>query len=296
LSSKGVVLVTGGSGSIGLRLLQRLGRDGWRRRCLVHHRPVLDAEEVITGDLTDVSSLRHAVDGVASIIHLGALTHSRSLGRYEQINLRGTRNLLDAARDADVRRFLLVSTRAIAREGGAYSRSKYESEEAVRRSGLEWTIVRLPEVYGAGSVEGIDRIIALARYGRWIPLVGSGDDLVCPVHVDDAVSACIRALEVPAAVKKTYTLAGPCLTVREFANVAREVFRRSPRIVPVPTPAVAVLAASSRVLPLPLYPDQLTRLRSPKPPASPDAEADLLFSPRPLRDGLGQVGEVRAQD
>lgn len=292
MSSHGLVLVTGGSGSIGSRLLRTLGHAGRRRRCLVHRRQVADADETIAGDLTDISSLRSAVDGVESVVHLAALTHSRSSRAYDEINLHGTQNLLDAASAAGIGRFLFVSSRAISPNGGAYSRSKIEAEEAVRRSGLEWTIVRLPEVYGGGSSEGIDRMIKLAREGRRIPIVGRGDDLLCPVYVDDAVAACVRALDAPEAAWHTYTLAGPCLTVREFVLLAGEVFRQSSRTVSIPVPAVATVAAVSRVIPLPVYPDQLQRLRSPKPPLSPEAEPDLQFSPRPVRQGLARVARA----
>jgi nucleoside-diphosphate-sugar epimerase len=144
----------------------------------------------------------------------------------------------------------------------------------------------LPEVYGAGSPEGVDRMIDLARRGATIPLVGRGDDLLCPAHVDDVVEACARALEAPEAVRRIYTLAGPCITMREFANTAASVFGQQARILQVPVPAVAVLARAARLLPIGLYPDQLERLRAPKPPASPEAEAHLAFRPRSLREGL----------
>ncbi len=281
--------MTGGSGAVGSRLLCALGEHGWRRRCLVHRRPVSDAEEVLSGDLTDSSSLRAAVRGVTAIAHLAAVTHSRSPERYDEVNFRGTKNLLDAVGISGVERFLFVSTRAISPEGGAYSRSKHRAEEAVRACGLPWTIVRLPEVYGAGSVEGVDWMIALARDGGRIPIVGRGDDVICPAHVDDVIRACVRALEAPEAVRSTYTLAGPCLTVRTFADAVGDVFRRPPRILHVPVPAAAALATASRILPLPVYPDQLTRLRSPKPAASPEAESDLLFRPRSLADGLAEI-------
>jgi nucleoside-diphosphate-sugar epimerase len=289
LNSRGLVLVTGGSGHLGSRLLRPLGERGWRRRCLVHARAVGEAEEETTGDLADLSSLRKAVDGVTAIVHLAAVTHSRSPRQYEEVNVRGTANLLKASRAAGVRRFLFVSTRAIALEGGAYSRSKHRAERVVRKSALEWTIVRLPELYGAGSREGVDRVIARARYSRFVPIVGHGGDLLCPLHIDDVVRACVGALESPKTIEQTYTLAGPCLTMREFVQTAGEIFGRRPHVVAVPVPAVTALAKLSRVIPLPLYPDQLARLRSPKSPPTPGAEVDLCFRPRPLRIGLAET-------
>lgn len=286
MSARGVVLVTGSSGGIGSRLVRALGEHGWHRRCLVHCHPVTGADETVTGDLTTPSSLRNAVAGAEAIVHLAAVTHSRSRARYDEVNAVGTQNLLAAARAAGTSRFLFVSTRAISPDGGAYSRSKQRAEEAVRGAGLAWTIVRLPEVYGAGGAEGVDRILALVRDGGRVPLVGRGEDLLCPAHVDDVVDACLRALESPEAIGRTYTLAGPCVTMREFTELAGDVLGRRPRVLFVPAVAVAALAALSRALPLPIYPDQLARLRAPKPPISTDAETDLAFRPRPLREGL----------
>ena len=286
MTSPPVVLVTGASGGIGVRLLRALGERGWRRRCLVHRRPVAGADETATGDLATPSSLGDAVAGAEAIVHLAALTHSRVPSRYDEVNAVGTRNLLTVARTAGVRRFLFVSTRAISPDGGAYSRSKYYAEEAVRGAGLPWTIVRLPEVYGTGSTEGVDRILARVRDGGLVPVVGRGADMVCPAYVDDVVDACVRAFEMPSAIGRTYTLAGPCVTIREFAELAGAAVGRPPRVVNVPTFAVAALAALSRFLPLPLYPDQPARLRASKPPASADAESDLAFRPRPLHEGL----------
>jgi nucleoside-diphosphate-sugar epimerase len=286
LNTRGVVLVTGGSGALGSRLLHALGENGWRCRCLVHRRPVSAADETVRGDVTHMPSLYDALNGVTAVAHLAAITHSRSAARYDDVNVRGTKNLLAAARAAEVERFLFVSTRAISPNGGAYSRSKHLSEEAVRNSNLEWTIVRLPEVYGAGSNEGVDRMIAAARRGAPIPIVGHGDDILCPAHVDDVVAACARALEIAAAVRHTYTLAGPCVSMRELAELAQEVSGRRSRLLQIPVPAIAALAAASRVIPLPVYPDQLARLRCAKPPRSPEAATDLDFTPRSLRDGL----------
>jgi NADH dehydrogenase len=246
-------------------------------------------EEEACGDILDLSSLSAAVEGAAAIVHLAALTHSRSPAQYDEVNLRGTENLLAASENAGVKRFLFISTRAISEEGGPYSRSKRRAEEAVRASGLDWTIVRLPEVYGAGSAEGVDRIIDLARRGARIPLVGRGDDILCPAHVDDVVEPCARALNTPEAVRRTYTLSGPCLTMREFATVAANAFGQESRIIKIPVSAVAILAKAARVLPVGLYPDQLARLRAPKSPASPEAEAHLAFRPRSLQEGLLQA-------
>jgi NADH dehydrogenase len=279
-----VVLVTGGSGGLGRRLVRALRGEGRRVRCLVHHRPVPEADETASGDLRDPGALERAATGVDAVIHLAAVTHARSERAYRAVNVEGARNLLEAASRAGVGRFVHASTRAIDRSGGAYSRSKADAEDAVRASGLAFAIVRLPEVFGVGAAEGVDAILARARAGRPVPVVGNGSHEVCPVHADDAVAALAAALEAPPG--RTYTLAGECMSVRVFAERSIVALGSRSRIVGIPEAAVAVLSRVSRALPLPLYPDQLARLRAPKPAPTPEARAELRFEPRPLEEAL----------
>ena len=285
-----VVLLTGAAGGIGRVLIPGLRAQGWHVRCLVHRRPAPDADEVVAGDLADPDSLARAVHGAHAVVHLAARTHARREIEYAEANVEGTRRLLTAAAATGVARFVHVSTRAIDASGGAYSRSKLAAERLVAASGLAWTIVRLPEVYGAGSAEGVDDVIARARRGAPIAVIGRGEDVVCPVHVDDVVGALAAAVDAPAAAARLYTLAGDCMTMRELADVSAQTFGQRSRIVSVPSTVLRVLSHVARVLPLPLYPDQFERLRAPKPPRSPEAQADLGFAPCALGDGLRRLG------
>ncbi|MEK6277753.1 MAG: NAD-dependent epimerase/dehydratase family protein [Actinomycetota bacterium] len=287
---RGTVLVSGAAGGLGRRLIPLLRERGWRVRTLVHHREVPEADESRPGDLGDGASLAQAAQGAAAVVHLAALTHARRVRDYQRVNVEGTANLLAAVREASAGRFLFVSTRAVSPDGGGYSRSKARAEELVKETGGDFVIVRLPEVYGAGGAEGVDEIVARARRGAAIRLVGSGSDQLCPVHVDDALEALAAALDSPAAAGRTYTLAGQCFSAREVAEICVRSFGSDSRIVGVPVPAVAAASLLARVLPVGLYPDQLDRLRAEKPPLSPEAGPDLGFAPRPLAEGLAALG------
>ena len=287
--SERLVLVTGASGAIGGMVCTALRTGGWRVRALVHRRPCRHADEQVAGSLREPGSLPAAVRGTDVVLHLAAVTHARRTEVYDEVNARGTVDLLEAAVGADVRRFVLVSTRAISPEGGAYSRSKSAAEAAVAGSTLDYTIVRLPEVYGAGGAEGVDRIIGLARIGRPVVLAAADSALVCPVHVGDVVPPLIEALEADRARRKTYTLAGDCLTLRAFAETCIEAFGSRSRIIDLPLTAARLLATAGRLLPLPIYPDQVARLLAPKPGLSSDALDELGFEPRSLEEGLREL-------
>lgn len=289
LSPGSTVLVTGASGAIGERVLRALAAEGMRTRALVHRRAAPGAGEEARGDLSDAESLRVAAQGAEGVLHMAAITHSRRPARYREINRDGTAGLVGAAREAGIERFVHVSTRAIAAEGGAYSNSKREAEELVGRSGLDHVIVRLPEVIGTRGREGVDGVIDRARRGARIPVVGSGEQPLCPIAVDDAVAALVAALSSDRAGGRTFTLAGECLSEREFAEACIRAFGSSSEIVSVPVPAIAAASVLARVAPLPIYPDQLARHRAPKPGVSPEARAGLGFSPTSLDQVLERL-------
>ena len=257
---KGTVLVSGAAGAIGTAVLRALVGSECPVRALVHERPVESADESARADLAEPGDLGPALEGVAGVIHLAAVTHARNPRRYRALNVDGTRRLAIAAQRAGAARFVHVSTRALSERGGAYSVSKLEAERIVSESAMEHVIVRLPEVYGPGIREGIGEIVARARGHKTIPIVGRGDDLVCPIHVEEAAAAIAAALSSDAAPGRSYTLAGECMTTREFASLCLEAFdsgrpnrlrSRSRRGRGVPreqSPAAALLSGPARPL------------------------------------------------
>ena len=287
--SRPLAAVTGGAGALGSHLVHALCEAGWRVRCLEHRRKVPRADEIVQGDVLEPNALERLLVGADACVHAAAVTHARSSAAYRRTNVGGTRAVAAAAERAGVRRLVHLSTSALAPDGGAYSRSKLEAERALAGSRVVVTILRLPEVYAAGGREGIDGLIARARAGRPLFVVGRGVHEVRPVHVDDVVAVVPRTLVSERAAGQTYTLAGESLSLRAFAEACLLAFGSSSRIVPVPEPLVAAAAVLARVLPLPLYPDQLARLRGSRPDPSPAAAPDLGFEPRPLGAGLAAL-------
>jgi 2-alkyl-3-oxoalkanoate reductase len=284
-----MVLVSGASGALGRRTVPALRERGWRIRCIVHRQPVPGADEIVHCDLARPRGLAAAFAGVDAVLHLAAVTYARRARTYERVNVGGTQALAELAAREGVARFVHVSSRAVGEQGGAYSHSKRRAEEIAAGLETDFVIVRLPEVYGAGSREGVDRVIDLVRRGRRVPIAGRGDEEVCPLFVGDAVGALVAAIDSPAASRNTYTLAGECLEMAELVERCAAAFGVPLRILRVPIPAVAFGCALARILPLPLFPDQLSRLRSTKPPPSRDRYSELGFAPRRLEAGLEQL-------
>ncbi|HEY0239644.1 MAG TPA: NAD(P)-dependent oxidoreductase [Friedmanniella sp.] len=175
------VLLTGGSGLVGSRLLPRLVADGFECRALLrgdHEAPA--GATLVRGDLADPSSLREAVEGVDAVVHLAALFRTTDEDAVWRANLDGTRHLVEAVQAyAPQARLVMASTGNVydanaSRPGretdacsptAAYPASKLAAEELLRGSGLTWSIVRLPFVYGDGDGHLASLPPLVARFG-----------------------------------------------------------------------------------------------------------------------------------
>jgi len=288
------VLVTG-AGRLGRPLITELTRRGITGTVL--HRNASDdlppGWRFVRADVTRPESLADVCTGCDQVLHLAAVTHSNRSSRYAEVNAIGTRNLVAEARRAGVKRFTLISTRAISPEGGAYSRSKIEAEEIVRSSGLAWNILRPAEVYGAGG-EGISTLIERCREGRWVPVVGDGSPRLAPVYVDDVINGICRAVLTPSD-GGVHVLAGPEeMSYLQLIERVSAFFHTSPRTIRVPATLLALAGRALALLPLkkpPLYADQVVRLFSPKSHDTESAFRTLGFTARPLEQGLHALAQ-----
>jgi nucleoside-diphosphate-sugar epimerase len=172
------ILVTGGTGLVGSRLLKRFAESGVDCRGLVRPGKVLpEGATPIEGDILSPESLAAAAEGVSAIIHLAALFRTGDDDEIWKVNLEGTRNLIGAVKEyAPHARLLMASTSNVynannshpGREDDqvtptlAYPASKVEAERELRNSGLNWGILRLPFVYGDkdGHLESVPGLLS----------------------------------------------------------------------------------------------------------------------------------------
>jgi nucleoside-diphosphate-sugar epimerase len=161
------ILVTGGSGLVGARLLPRLQQAGWECRALLRDTSkTVPGVTTIEGDLSDPQVLAKAVDGVSAVVHLAAVFRTQDSDLIWKSNLEGTRNLIDAVQaNSPQARFIMASTAHVysadnphpGREDDAvtpahpYPASKAAAELLLRESGLTWSVLRFPFVYGDGD-------------------------------------------------------------------------------------------------------------------------------------------------
>lgn len=161
------ILVTGGTGLVGTRLLPRLVEAGIDCRALVRTgKTVPPGVTAVEGDILDATSLAGAMEGVEAIVHLAALLRTPDPDQIWKVNLDGTRNLITAAREhAANARFIMASTGLVYDDGSPkpsletdqvapvrdYPASKVAAEKLLRESGLNWSILRFGFVYGDGD-------------------------------------------------------------------------------------------------------------------------------------------------
>jgi uncharacterized protein YbjT (DUF2867 family) len=193
--------VTGGTGFVGQHLVRQALADGYDLRALTRGwKPPEESFEWVAGALDKPDALTQLCTGADAVIHIAGLI-SGSKDAFEAVNVGGTAALIDAARAAGVRRFVHISSLA-AREPelSHYGWSKAKSERLVAASGLQWTIIRPPAVYGPGDRETLE-LFKMARRG-FVALPPEGRFSV--IHVADLCRLILAVLEEPDTIGETY--------------------------------------------------------------------------------------------
>jgi NADH dehydrogenase len=262
------VLVTGGTGFVGPHVLHALRARDLAVRALVRksgRTSQLTAWgiDLAVGDVTDPASLQAACDGVDAVVHLVAIIKGRPEA-FERVMTEGTRNVVAAAQDAGVRRFVLASALGLderSKEAVPYFAAKWEMERAVRESGLEHVIFRPSFVFG-GDGGVLPTFIRLARYAPVTPIVGPGTQRLQPIWIEDLADYYVLALTEPAAANRTFELGGPdAVSWNEFWERLKRVLGVHRPSVHVPFGFMRVQATVTERLPgAPVTRDQLTML------------------------------------
>ncbi len=258
-----MILITGATGYIGRRLVARLIAQEERPRCLVRDTKraaaILPADkvELARGDTVDSTSLQEAVRGIDTVVHAAFITadHKESTGNhYEDTNVRGTSNLIQAAKDAGVKRIIEISGLGTKEdEPGSYMQGRFLSEKMLKESGLDWTIIQ-PSVLFGKDAPFIKGLADLIRTAPVVPLIGGGKTLFQPIYVEDVVTVIMKVLEEPAQSNgKTYTIGGPAYySFSQVIDILLGTMHKSRIKAPAPIALVGIGAAMMEaVLPRP---------------------------------------------
>jgi uncharacterized protein YbjT (DUF2867 family) len=210
-----MILVTGGTGFVGGHVVRALRDAGKPVRCLVRDAgKARELErlgcELAEGDMTEPETLRRAVDGVASVVHLVAIRQGRPQ-QFEAIMSVGTRSLLDEAHRAGVQRFVHMSalgTTEKTKDLVPYYGAKWDMEQAVQGSGLAYVIFRPSFVFAPdGGI--LPTFRKLAKLTPVTPITGSGKQRLQPIWADDLATCFARAVDDEGVTNRTLELGGP---------------------------------------------------------------------------------------
>jgi len=261
------VLVTGGTGFVGPHVVRAIAERGHDLKLLV--RDSTRSRELpgqpVVGEMTNTVSLQHAVEGVEAVVHLVAIRQGKE-EQFRRVMEQGTRDLVTAARDAGVRRFVLMSalgTSEETRDLVPYYHAKWEMEEAVKGSGVDHVIFRPSFVFGRdGGI--LPTFRKLAKLTPATPIIGSGEQRIQPIWVDDVAMYFAEALDKPETTNRTFDLGGPdIVSWNDFWQRLRTTLgiRRRPRL-HVPIGLMRVNAVVTERLPgnIPLTRDLLKML------------------------------------
>jgi len=252
------VFLTGGAGFVGSHMLARLLADGHAVRALVKvgglrqdAKAHAEKLEVVEGDITS-NNLSHCVRGCDAVINLVGIIYERGAATFEKVHHLGTRNVVQAARQNGVERFVQMSALgARPTDASPYHTTKFAAEEEVRNSGIPFVVLRPSLIVGPGSAF-VKQMVEVMRAAPLIrPIPGTGKYRFRPVHVDAVVECFAQSLTSPAATGQTIDLVGgEELTLDEIGNAIAGHLRIRKSAVHIPMPMMKASAAIFSILPM----------------------------------------------
>ena len=255
------VIVFGGSGFLGRRLVRQLIAEGATVRVAVRHpdrahsalrAAGLDQVTVFRADVCDHVSVTAAVAEADAVVNAVSAYVEKGGATFEAVHEHGAETIAREAAAAGVARLVLVSGLGADPDSGSpYIRARGRGELVVRQAFPGATIIRPGAMFGPGDAL-FGTLAELARLLPVLPLIGGGRTRLQPVYVEDVAAAISRMLADPATAGQTYEVAGPGVyTLRELVGFALHLIGRRRLLVPVPFAVAEVLARLLELLPSP---------------------------------------------
>ena len=309
------ILVTGGTGFTGKALVRRLLDDGHNVIALDYKEGLKTQElrewgaKIIIGSVTDPNVVHKCMPGVEIVHHLAAAFREMNVpdSYYDEVNVEGTRVVLDAAHREGVKKFVYCSTCGVhgncdnppaaedapIQPADYYQRTKYEAEPIVLeyyKKGLPATILRPAAIYGPGDPERFLMIFRRVSRGLF-PMFGNGKTLYHPLYIDNLVDALVLSMDVDKGLGEAYLIADEEYV--EIEDLVRRTARAMNTKVRIPHfPVMPVVALGHVIEKLckpfgvtpPIFPRRVDWYRQNRAFDIRKATRDLGYAPRVLLD------------
>jgi uncharacterized protein YbjT (DUF2867 family) len=249
-----MILVAGGTGFVGTKVVHALRVEEQSVRVLAR-RPEKHGQisawgcELVAGDVTDPDSLRRAVAGCETVVHLVALPPFSDPKAIDRVMTQGTRDLVEAAKESGAKRLVLMSALGTeeGRELAPYYHAKWEQEQAVKYSGLEHAIFRPSFIFGRdGGL--LAQQIRIVRLSPVTPILSR--HRMQPIWVEDVAAFFAKAVSAPEAANRTFDLGGPDrVTWAELHERIRRILGKRRLTLAMPPGLLKAAAAVGQLLP-----------------------------------------------
>jgi NADH dehydrogenase len=295
-----MILVTGGTGFVGSAIVGELLKRGERVAVLGRdasriERLFAGKVEARAGDVRRPDSLAAAMTGADVVINSVQFPTSpievpRRGWTFEEIDYQGTVNQVDAAKAAGVKRFVTVSGVGAAADARQHwFRFKWQAEQHLVNSGLEWTVVRPSWVYGPGD-KALNRLLGFTNFLPFMPMFGDGKQAMQPVFIDDVGRVIADAALSPAAANQLFELGGPeVMSMNDVLKTGLEVMGRKRFLLHQPLfvgKAIGKLASLQPFITPPLSADAVDFIANPATADNSNLERVLQPQLTPLRKAL----------
>ena len=273
------VALFGGTGFVGSYITRELVREGFTPKVLVQSGSLSKINspcEVVKGDIQNKNAILETMQGAEAVIYtIGIIREFPKKGvTFKELHLNGLKRCLEIALKIGVKRFILMSANGVRPDGTAYQRTKWQADEALKESGLNWTIFRPSLIFGDPGGEGRPEFCTQIRddmlslpfpaplfYNGLLPF-NAGSFSMSPIHVKNVAEFFVKSIKLKVCEKNIFDLGGPeALTWKEIIHqIALASGKRTWKI---PAPVVVIKIAASildRFKWFPVTRDQITML------------------------------------
>lgn len=269
------ILITGGTGFVGKNLIKKLIN---KRELFILTRKDIHEKGFYRGDLMDYPSLPPVLKNVDTVVHL-------AFSKNYPENIAMTKNLVDAAKKRKIKKLILVSSMSAKRNNpDDYGKVKQQVEEIIKKSGLNYTVLRPSIIYGKGSTSFNFIITKLRSIPFFVPIIGNGKYRLSPVHIDDVISSIIACLKNKKTDKKDYDLpGGEEIYFVDLINAIKKNQGINKRNLPIPIWACNIIAT---LLPKVISKENIKNLTEDSLADISQARTDFKYSPIEFKEGI----------